>query len=38
MSLDAVEEMLDAAISDNGESRMHACRHCVYNLYIHSSV
>jgi hypothetical protein len=30
MSLDAIEELLDAtaAISDNGKSHIHACRHC----------
>jgi hypothetical protein len=28
MSLDAVEEMLDAAIADNGKSHIYACRHC----------
>jgi hypothetical protein len=32
MSLDVIKEMLDAAISDNGELHIHACRHCVYRV------
>jgi hypothetical protein len=39
MSLDVVEEMLDAAaVTNNGESHMHACRHCVYSICLYSTV
>jgi hypothetical protein len=37
MSLDHIEEMLDAAAAtatNNDESCVHACRHCVHRLYI----